>query len=90
MVLTLALVQFTTPNGDRIDINSAEITSLREPHGSTEMHWAQGTRCIIVMSNGKFIAVHEDCSSVRKLLGGGGPAAVGHAPCIRVCGEVTK
>ena len=52
LVLALALVQFTTPNGDRIDINSVEITSLREPHGTTEMHWAQGTRCLIVMSNG--------------------------------------
>jgi hypothetical protein len=81
-LLVIALVRFIAPDGQRIDINPAEVTSVREPHGG-QGHFVPGTNCIIVMSNGKFISVREECEETRRLLGT--PAAAGEPPCTLVC-----
>jgi hypothetical protein len=65
LVVAIVLVQFSGPSGTRIDINPAEVTSVRDPHAMPGQHYSRGTGCIIVMANGKFISVNEDCSSVR-------------------------
>lgn len=64
-VLALLLVQLTGPDGQRIDLNPQEITSVREPRGGfdKEIH------CLIHMADGKFIAVIETCAQVREKLG---------------------
>jgi hypothetical protein len=64
--VVVALVQFTGPDGkQRIDINPAEVSSVREPVTVNQGHWAKGTNCVIVMSNGRFNAVNEGCDKVR-------------------------
>jgi hypothetical protein len=69
MLVAILLVQLTGPDGkQRIDINPAEVTSIREPSASAEGHFARGTKCIVVMTSGKFVAVHESCTKVRKKL----------------------
>jgi hypothetical protein len=81
MIVAILLVQLTGPDGrQRIDINAAEITSIREPSGPQEAHMVTGTHCVIVMTSGKFVAVHEKCGEVRDKLG---PP---HGPCTIVCG----
>jgi hypothetical protein len=77
VLLALTLAEFHGPSGQRLDINTAEISSIREP--TTNSHWGSGTHCVIVMSNGKFMAVAETCDGVRRKLGMG--------PCTQVCGE---
>jgi hypothetical protein len=64
-LLATALIQLTAPNGHRLDINPDEVSSLREPADMRGQHWAAGTRCIVVMTNGRFNAVVEDCETIR-------------------------
>jgi hypothetical protein len=64
----VALVELHTPAGTTVDINPAEVSSLRQPLELQSQHWARGTRCVIVMSNSRYIAVTEDCPLVLKLL----------------------
>jgi hypothetical protein len=65
--LVLTLIELHTPNGHPVEINAREISSLRQPL-DVSGHWTKGTGCILVMTNGKFNAVHEDCDQVRKKL----------------------
>jgi hypothetical protein len=64
----LSLVELHTPANTIVDINPAEVSSLREPLELSTQHWARGTHCVIVMSNGRTIAVTEDCPTVRHYL----------------------
>jgi hypothetical protein len=87
-LFAILLVSLTAPDGARIDINATQVTSVREPRGVKEGHFAPETRCLVVMSNGKFIAVRETCEDVRGALRG---TSLPHrAPCIWVCGEAPK
>jgi hypothetical protein len=70
LLVAITLVELHGPTGQNIEINTAEISSLREPVDLSRdhHHWAKGIRCIIVMSNGKYIAVIEDCQTVAQKL----------------------
>jgi hypothetical protein len=61
--LALALVALTGPGGQVIEINPAEIVSLREPRGD---HFDKDVHCLIHTSDGKFIAVLETCQAVGR------------------------
>lgn len=84
IIVAIALVQLTGPNGrQRIDINPAEVTSIRDSHDAREGHLAKGTKCVVVMTSGKFVAVSESCEEVRKRIMG---PPHGHGPCTLICG----
>jgi hypothetical protein len=74
--VAVLLVRLIGPQGGEIYVNPAEVSSLREP-GEISGHWTAGTHCILVMTNGKFNGVGEECDVVRRVLG---------APCN--CGNV--
>jgi hypothetical protein len=81
MIVAILLVQLTGPDGSqRIDINANEVTSIREPRADAGEHFAKGTHCVIVMTSGTFVAVSEDCATVRQRLGPQGS-------CTLVCGS---
>ena len=81
LVVAIALVQLTGPDGhQRIDINPDEVTSVRETHSAREGLLTHGTRCVIVMTSGKFVAVSNDCADVRRKVG------AEEKPCMLVCG----
>jgi len=44
-------------------LNAEEISSLRAP-GEGEGGYAQGIRCVVIMTNGKFFGVSETCQEV--------------------------
>jgi hypothetical protein len=67
LLAAITLVELHGPSGQRIEINPAEISSVREPL-DFKTHWAAGTRCVIVMSNGRYIAVAEDCLTAAQKL----------------------
>lgn len=48
-----------------IAINPAEIVSIRTPRDG---HFPKGTRCLIHMVDGKFIAVVETCKAVENAI----------------------
>jgi hypothetical protein len=78
IVVAIMLVQFSGPTGQRIDVNPAEVTSVREPKGTL---LAEGVHCVIGMSNRNFISLGDDCDTVRRKLEGRG-----QGPCALVCG----
>ena len=64
----LSLITVHAGNGDDMQLNTAEISSIRQPRDITEGHWGPNIHCIIVMSNGKFIGTLEDCATIIRLL----------------------
>jgi hypothetical protein len=64
-ILAFHLVRLHGPDKQEIDINPHEVASLREPSSVSEGHFPKGIRCVIVMTNGRFNLVLEDCDTVR-------------------------
>ena len=66
----LELIEVHGANGQRMWINVAEITTIREPReGDLRAYFASGARCIVVMVNAKFIATQESCDTIRARVG---------------------
>ena len=63
ILLAVYLVALTGPNEQRIEVNPAQVVSLRAPR--SEEHFAQGVQCLLHTVDGKFIAVVEPCDAVR-------------------------
>lgn len=81
ILLVIMLVQFHGPTGERIDVNPAEVTGVRESHGQL---LAEGVKCVVGLTNGKYVSLGDDCETVRmKLQGREGPCAI-------VCGEAPR
>jgi len=66
-LLTILLVQLTGPDNQKIEINPREVVSIRAPR--VQEYFTQGIKCLIHTSDGKFVAVMEDCETVRIRLG---------------------
>lgn len=61
----IELLYLTGPDHQMIAINPAEIVSIRTPRDG---HFPKGTRCLIHMVDGKFIAVVETCKAVENAI----------------------
>jgi len=61
----VVLITLHGPNGQEIDINPHEVSSVREPSAGAEGHFPKGTRCLVTMNNSRINAVIEDCETVR-------------------------
>jgi hypothetical protein len=60
------------PEGQAYWINMDQVTSLRAPIPSDlRASFPRDTRCIVVTTNGKFVAVVEACEQVYQLIMGG-------------------
>src|SRR6516164_6841324 len=53
ILVLLHLIQLHGPDGQIIDVNANEVSSLREPREGSEGHFPNGTKCIISMTNSK-------------------------------------
>jgi hypothetical protein len=61
------LILVHAPDNQIIEINPHEISSIREPRDA-EGYWQKNVRCVLSMTNGKFIAVVEDCKTVVEMV----------------------
>jgi len=70
MELVLVLVIFTGLEGQPIKVNPEQVVSIRSPRESTlrSGEIAPGVNCLIQTTDGKFIAVQEDCDTVQRRL----------------------
>jgi hypothetical protein len=68
LIAGISLVELHSPNGQRIEINPSQVSSVRQPVDIGGHQWGKGTHCILVMGNGGFIAVTERCEDVRSKL----------------------
>ena len=65
----MALVELHTPTDQLIVINPKEMSSLIDPRQfESSRHFIEGTRCVVVMSNGRLNATSEPCEAVEKLI----------------------
>lgn len=72
MVFTLALVlvQLHGPNSQTIWVNPQEVVSVRAPRAAD--HFGGQVRCLIEMTDGKFVNVTDTCDDVIAVTGKGG------------------
>lgn len=61
--ILLYFVQLTGPDNQTIWVNPKQIISIREPRSN--MHFAPGTKCLLLTVDGKLITVQEPCTQVR-------------------------
>jgi hypothetical protein len=64
----IALLEVHGPDGQTAYVNEHEISTLREPAAHDLRHFARGTHCIVVTTNGKFVATVETCATLRQRL----------------------
>jgi hypothetical protein len=68
IILSLHLLVLHGPNGQEIDVNPNEITSLREPRQGSDEHFAKGVRCLVRMTDGNINTVVEECRAIREMI----------------------
>ena len=68
LFMAIHLIAVHGPNGQYLEINVDEISSIRTPR-ATDRHFPKGTNCLITMTNGNFNAVMETCAVVDRLIG---------------------
>ena len=66
--IAVHLILLHAPDGQGIELNPREISSIREPRDTEGQHWQKDVRCILSMTNGKFIAVVEDCKTIVEMV----------------------
>jgi len=67
-LFALTLITLHGPNGQEIDINPNEVSSVRDISVATEGHFGKGVRCLLFMTNGKVIGTAETCFDARRLI----------------------
>jgi len=67
-LFALSLITLHGPNGQEIDINPNEVSSVRDISVATEGHFGKGVRCLLFMTNGKVIGTAETCFDARRLI----------------------
>lgn len=64
----LDLIEMHGPEGQRVLINPSAVTSIRAPLKTGDKFLPRGTRCLVLVTNGRLIALREDCDAVREAL----------------------
>jgi hypothetical protein len=62
-ILATTIVTLTDPGGRAVNVNVAEVTYFREPRDSD--HFVKGAKCLVFLSDGRFISVAETCDEVE-------------------------
>lgn len=62
------LITLHAPNGLSISINPTEIATLRETKGEGSTLMVDTVRCVVGMSNGKWVSVIETCEQIREAI----------------------
>jgi hypothetical protein len=64
LLIAIDLVTVHGPNGQIVYVNPNLISNVRQPAGLDSGHWTRGTRCLILMADGRIITVSETCAEV--------------------------
>lgn len=68
LLAAIELLELHGPDGQTLFINDHDVSSLRQPIQSDLRHFVKGTKCIVVTTNGKFVAVVETCVRIRDMM----------------------
>jgi len=67
MIPMLVMVILHSATGVEIDINTSTITNMRSPEPGNK-NFTPDVKCLINMSDGKFVTVRETCEEVRRAM----------------------
>ena len=67
MLPMLVMIILHSATGVEMDVNPALITNMRNPEPNNPA-FTPNVKCLINMSDGKFVTVKETCEQVRKLM----------------------
>jgi hypothetical protein len=70
ILVVLQLVLLHGPDGQEIEVNVAEISTLREPREDAQQHFGKNVNCVVIMTNGKFVSVREPCHKIVEAVRG--------------------
>jgi uncharacterized protein YlzI (FlbEa/FlbD family) len=59
----LFIIVHSPGDHQEVQLNAAEISSIRKPRDA-DGHFAEGTNCVLTMTNGKFFLTEESCLEV--------------------------
>ena len=65
--IVIHLILVHAPDGREIEVNPKEISSLRNRQDA-DGHFAPNVKCVLSMTNGKFIATMEDCKTIVEMV----------------------
>ena len=69
LLIALDLLEVHGPDGQIALVNVNEIASIRAPTAADlGRHFAKGAKCVLLTTDGKFLAVVETCAEIRKAL----------------------
>lgn len=66
--LAIDLIEVHGPGGAPVYFNQEEISSLATPSEADLKRFAAGARCVVSMTNRKFLATRETCEEIRQKL----------------------
>jgi hypothetical protein len=69
LISGVEFIELHGPDGQRAFLNPKAISSLREPVVVDLKRFTRSVNCVVVTTNGKFIAVVETCTDIRDRLG---------------------
>ena len=67
-MIAFLLIILHASDGQIVQINPDQITSIRTPREHHETLFPPHTHCMVNLTDGKFIAVREDCEAVKKMI----------------------
>lgn len=67
LLVALYFIRLTGPDDISIDVNPAQIVTVREPRGQDRIVH-KDAKCLVFLADSKFIAVKETCDRVRELI----------------------
>lgn len=68
MLVFVFMIILHDPNGLTISVNPSEIATLRETRGKDATLIHESVRCVVGMSNGKWVSVVEPCDQIREAM----------------------
>lgn len=72
ILAVVVLIVLHNVDGDEITINPEHVVALQhtkdENIGTSQRLIAPGPKCVIALSNGKFVSVVEECGMVRQAI----------------------
>ena len=70
MIALALIILHRAADGQEVLINPPQVTSLRAPAGPLNNLVPHGARCVVGLTDGKFVSVIETCRNVQQMLEG--------------------
>jgi hypothetical protein len=68
LLVTVIILVLHGADGGEVRIAPGQVTVLRSPMHPRAEHFPANAHCMIGLTDGKFVAVTETCSTVQKLV----------------------